>query len=835
MAPRGRTWYASRRSMSSTPRTPKPEAAPPKRWRRKRLLWIALAAFVAMLAAFLPFWRMAGRFDDLVFRQPSRLYARIDRLEKGKACSLDRAVTELRASGYRAVSGSGPLAAGRYRRTGDRLEAHLRHFSTPDGEHGGARFDLRTSQSRVVSITRDGRPVEELILEPPLVASYYGPQLEERRPLRLDQVPQDLVNAVLAAEDDSFFEHSGISVRGVARAAWVNLRGRGIRQGGSTLTQQLVKNIFLTQERSLWRKAQEAILAVLLEVRFGKEEILESYLNEIYLGSSGGVSVLGVGAAARAFFGKDARDLDLAEAATLAGMIQSPAPYSPVAHPERCKQRRDWVLTRLEELNLAEPERIARALATPVLAEPEAPTRRRAPYFSDAMTREAERRFRITELADTGFVLYSTLDLTDQRAAQSAVDTGLAGLEAKGPQGNSKGPLEAALVSVDPATGGLLAYVGGRSYARSQFDRASQAKRQPGSAFKPIVYAQLFESGKGTPASFVEDSPLTIDMSGKPWSPKNDDGSFHGWVTVRRALEHSYNPATTRIALQVGMDKVVALAHKMGVEAEMEPFPAVALGATSVAPVELLRVYATLSAGGLRPEVHGLAAVFDRFGKPVAGDELAEPERVLSPQSAYLVTTLLQGVIDRGTGFGVRAQGVQGALAGKTGTTNDRRDAWFGGFSSNRATVVWVGFDDNSPTRLSGARGALPIWARFTNAVRSPNGYPPFRPPAGLRTAMIDPTTGALATEFCPSAITEVFPEGKVPSQLCDRHTGWGDTGGFDEDGQRLDGEDAGGVTPESGHPFRRWLRQVFGNREPNPPPPPRSDQEREPPPDPHR
>ncbi len=824
--------------MPSTLRTPTPEAGTPSRWRKKRLLWIGLGLLVVVLLAFLPFWQIVGRFGDMIFRQPSRLYARIDRLEKGGLCSMDRAVAELRASGYRSVGGDGPLLSGRYRRAGDRLEVHLRYFTTPEGERGGARFDLRTAQSRVVSITRDGRPVDEMVLEPPLVASYYGPKLEERRPLRLEQVPQDLVNAVLAAEDDSFFEHSGISVRGVARAAWVNLRGHGIRQGGSTLTQQLVKNIFLTQKRSLGRKAQEAILAVLMEVRYGKKEILESYLNEIYLGSSGGVSVLGVGAAARAFFGKDARDLDLAEAATLAGMIQSPAPYSPVAHPERCKQRRDWVLSRLKELGLAEPDRVARALATPVLAEPEAPTRRRAPYFSDAMTHEVERRFRIADLADAGFVLYSTLDLTDQRAAQAAVENGLADLEKKGPQGDSKDPLESALVSVDPATGGLLAYVGGRSYTRSQFDRASQAKRQPGSAFKPIVYAQLFESGKGTPASFVEDSPLTIDMAGKPWSPKNDDGSFHGWVTVRRALEHSYNPATTRIALQVGMDHVVTLAHKMGVEADMDPFPAVALGATSVSPIELLRVYATLAAGGVRPEVHGIDAVFDRFGKPVEGEALPVPERVLTPQSAYLVTTLLQGVIDRGTGFGVRAQGIEGALAGKTGTTNDRRDAWFGGYSVNRATVVWVGFDDNSPTRLSGARGALPIWARFTSQVRAPAGFPAFKQPPGLRTAMIDPTTGALATEYCPAVIAEVFPEGKVPTQLCDRHTGFDSTSGYDEDGQPLDGEDAGGVEPQR-HPFRRWLNQIFGKHEPNAPPPRNpgdgSPPPLVPPPDPHR
>ncbi|HXU44237.1 MAG TPA: PBP1A family penicillin-binding protein [Thermoanaerobaculia bacterium] len=815
--------------MPPTSRNPLPDDGAIPFWRRRRLLWIGLGLFLAGLLILWPFWHLVGQFDERNYRQPSRLYGRIVRFEPRGACDLDRAAAALRYAGYRPAEAKDSLPAGRYRRSGDRLEVHSRRFVTPDGERPGAIVEIRASRGRVASLTRDGRPADFVELEPPVVASYYGPKLEERRPLRLEQMPQDLVNSVLAAEDDSFFEHAGISVRGVARAAWVNLRGRGIRQGGSTLTQQLVKNLFLTQQRTLLRKAEEAVLAVLLETRYDKREILESYLNEIYLGSSGGVSVLGMGAAARAFFGKDASDLDLAESATLAGMIRSPAPYSPVAHPERSKERRDWVLRRLLELGLADQARVNQAIEKPIRVDLEAPIRRRAPYFSDAMVNEAGKRFRITDLADAGFTMYSTLDLRDQAAAQAAVDAGLSALEADGPQGKSPQPLEAALVSVDPATGGILAYVGGRSYQKSQFDRASQAKRQPGSAFKPIVYAQLFESGKGTPASFVEDSPLTVDMAGKPWSPKNDDGSFHGWVTVRHALEHSYNPATARIGLQVGMDRVVDLAHAMGVTADMDPFPAVALGATSLAPVELTEVYATLAAGGVRPEIHGLAEVFDRYGKRVAGDTLPPPRRVLSPVAAYMVTTLLQGVVDRGTGAGVRAQGVDGAIAGKTGTTNDRRDSWFAGYSTDRTTVVWVGFDDNSPTHLSGARGALPLWARFIKAVRPPGGFPPFRPPAGVRMAVIDPSTGLLATEYCPSVITEVFPEGHVPSQLCDRHTDWesSDINAVDEDGEP-DGEDSGYPPGQEGegrrHPFRRWLSRVFGGPEGQPPQPPGDD-----------
>lgn len=822
------------------PKKSSPPRSPGRRWRRW-LPWIVAAAVVLAIGILIlrPFWRLSSQFDDLTYRQPSRLYAQPTLLQVGRPYPLDRLIEDLRTEGYREDDGASALVTGRYRKTKEGLTIHLRTFPLSDGTRGGGLLDAAYRGPRVRGLLLNGREVESAVLEPPLLASYYGEDFQERRPVTVDEVSEDLIAAVVAAEDDAFFRHGGVSVSGVLRALWVNLRGGEVRQGGSTLTQQLVKNLYLTHERTLSRKGQELILALLLEARYDKREILEAYLNEIYLGGTGGVSLIGVGAASRAFFGKDPGQLDLAEAATLAGMIQSPANYSPLTHPEKARQRRNWVLGRMKEGELADPQRIERALASPVAVAPEPVVRRRAPYFADAAAEEARRRFGVEELADAGYALFSTLQWPHQREAQEAVDLGLARVEeAYEKKSKASGPLQGALVSVDPDTGAILAYVGGRNYGKSQFDRAGQARRQPGSAFKPVVYAAAFERRAATPASFLEDSPLSLRLAGsKAWSPKNDDGGFHGWVTVRTAMEKSYNPATARLALEAGMPHVVELARKMGVAAPMEPFPSVALGAVEVTPVELATVYATLASGGLRPQVHGVFAALDRYGKPVAGTKLPAPQRVLSPESAFLVTSLLQGVLVRGTGAGGTSPGLKGHLAGKTGTTNQRRDSWFAGYSPGRATAVWVGYDDNSPTRLSGARAALPIWNQFTGTVEPRGGYRTFDQPKGITTASIDPTTGGLATEYCPVVLTEYFRRGEAPTESCDRHRSWfqmafddeeGEGGGWwgredrgDRDGEaaaeRGDAEaggEAGEGQEERPRRFRRWLKKVFGSED---------------------
>jgi len=819
----------------------------------RRRYWVAaLAVLFVVVGAFAffvlrPFWRLASQFDDLTYRQPSRLYARSAVLQAGRTYPADQLIQSLRDEGYREASGGGSLPAGRYRKvagkaaaktetkgekkteTGgkaDRIDVvavHLRSFLLPDGQHGGL-VEVFYDGPRITALRLDGAEVKAVPLQPALIGTYFGSDLQERRPVKVDNVSEDLVEAVIAAEDDSFFEHSGVSFTGIARALWIDLRGGEVRQGGSTLTQQLVKNLYLSHQRTFSRKGQELILALMLESRYSKRQILEAYFNEIYLGSSGGVSLMGMGAASRAYFGKDPGQLDLAEAATLAGMIRAPASYSPLAHPDKAKERRDWVLGRIAKLGRVPQERIDQALAEPVSVAPEPVARRRAPYFADAMAEEAQRRFGIEELTDKGYILFTTLDLQSQKEAQEAMEWGLARVEASYQKGEeAKGPLQSALVSIAPESGSILAYIGGRDYDKSQFDRAGQAERQAGSAFKPIVYSAAFENRVASPASFLEDSPLTVSLAANAsWSPKNDDGTFHGWVSVRTALEKSYNPATTRLALQVGPPKIVALARKMGVVADMTAVPSIALGAVDLTPVQLGTVYATLAAGGVRPPVHGLVAILDHKGKVMPAAPLPEPERVLSPQTVYMVTSLMQGVLIRGTAGGA-ARGIPGDLAGKTGTTNKRRDSWFGGFGRERATVVWVGYDDNSTTRLSGARAALPIWVRFTAKMAPHSGYTLFEQPPGLTTAVIDPTTGMLATEFCPEVLTEVFRAGEVPSQLCDRHQSWMQQ----EVAQQTvasDDEDRGAPDDEIGpqgrgedparkrHPFRSWLKRIFGN-----------------------
>jgi penicillin-binding protein 1B len=794
----------------------------------RRLALAAAALAVAFLGFLLwliwPFWQLSGQFAQRSLAQPSRLYGRAPRVEAGALLPPARLVEEIEAAGYREAARGEALVPGRFRKSEKLVAVYLRPFPTRDGVARGGRVEVEFAGRRVQKVTVGGEEVSAATLEPPLLHSYYGPELRERRPVAVDELPEEVVQAVLAAEDDRFFRHGGLSLPGILRAAWVNLRGGEVRQGGSTLTQQLVKNLYLTHERTLARKAQEAVLALLLELRYDKRDILQAYLNEVYWGRSGTVSLIGIGAAARAYFGKEAAQLDLGEAAALAGMIRSPGEASPVAQPERARARRDWVLDRLAALGWVEGARLEAARAGELRPAPIVPPYRQAPYFADAMVQEARARFGAADLEDAGYTLLSTLSLHDQERAEEAVAWGLQALE-KGWQKGKPGRLQSALVSVDPRSGEILAYVGGRDYGESQFDRAGQARRQAGSAFKPVVYAAAFEARTASPATLLEDAPLTVTLARSVWTPRNDDDEFHGWVSARLALEESYNVATARLGLQTGLERVVELARALGIQSPLRPVPALALGAFEVTPLELATVYATLANGGARPALHGLAAVLDPAGAPLAGGAVPEPEAVLSPEATYLLNSILQGVLDRGTGASVRAQGVGDALAGKTGTTNGSRDSWFAGYAPSRTTLVWVGYDDNSSTRLSGARAALPIWGRFTAAVRPPGGYPMFPQPRGISTAAVDPETGELATERCPRVLTEVFLEGHAPRELCHLHGGWFVRALAEPPAAPPGWESVPDPQARQEESFRTWLRRVLGRRDPPPrrgPSPPR-------------
>lgn len=759
------------------------------------VLLVAVALWIAW-----PFWHLAGQFADRPLHQPSRLYGAPLVLEVGDPAAVGTLRRRLEGEGY-LDSGERLPAPRQFQATWDTLRVHTPSTPTASGWRPAGMAAIRFSGGVVAELTWQDQPAARLELEAPLVTSYYGPERRERRPARLEDLPDYLTHAVLAAEDARFFSHGGVSLRGMLRAAWVNLRAGGVRQGGSTLTQQLAKNLFLTHERTVSRKVREMVLALLVDWRYSKPAILNAYLNEIYWGEWNGINVMGVGAAADAYFGKEASRLTLCEAALLAGMIQSPGTYDPGRHPERARQRRDWVLGRMREHEWLDDARLAAATGEPLCYAARPASRVAAHYFRDAAREEAARRFGLAELADRGYTVLTTLRVEDQEAAEEAVRWGLEALEGGWEEGRATdGPLQAALISIDPRSGAVTAYVGGRDYRASQFDRGRLARRQAGSAFKPVVYAAAFEEGVALPAGMLIDEALRIEMAGsRTWEPQNDDQQFRGQVTVRQALEQSLNVPTARLALDTGLGAVADTATRMGLDRRLPNVPSIALGALEVTPLELATIYATLAAGGVRRVPHFVTAVLDPGGAGVAGRPLAEPTVALSPETAYLVTSVLEGVLDRGTARVVRSWGMVDPLAGKTGTTNDRRDSWFAGYSPDRSTLVWVGYDDNATTRLSGARAGLPIWNRFTWRVRPPGGYRPALPPPGITTVTVDPLSGELATSRCPQIVTEYFPLDAVPVTVCYLHaSAW-----------ELRAQQAR-QADEGGRRFKRWLRRVF-------------------------
>ncbi len=755
-----------------------------------------------------PFWHLAGQFADRAATQPTRLYASPVSLAVGQAMSRSDVVSRLETDGYLATGGAAP-GPGEFRSDAALVDAHLRAGPSSSGWKEARRVTIRFAGGRIAELSEAGREVDRLELEAPWLASLYGPERRERRPEALEDLPEHLTRAVLAAEDARFFDHQGFSVRGMARALWVNVRAGGVRQGGSTLTQQLVKNLFLTHERTVSRKLREIVLAVLVDTRYSKPAILGAYLNEIYWGQRHGANLMGVGAASNAYFGKEASRLTLCEAAVLAGMIQSPGRYDPGVHPEQATERRNWVLSRMEAQEWLTPERAARAREEPLCTGVGRSPLGGAFYFRDRVRAELAERFSIDNLADGGYSVMTTLDPRLQGLAEEAVAWGVEALEEGWEKGAEReSPLQAALVAVDPSTGGLRAYVGGRDYRASQFDRASQARRQAGSAFKPVVYAAAFEAG-WNPADLLADEPLTVRRAGSgDWQPRNDDGRFRGSVSARQALELSLNVPTARLALDVGLGEVADMAGRLGVPRRLQQVPSMALGALEVTPLELATVYTTLAGGGVRRPTHGVVAVLSPDGERLDGRSLAAPSPALPPEIAYLVTSSLEGVFDRGTAKVVRGWGMTDRLAGKTGTTNDRRDSWFGGYAPTLATLVWVGYDDNATTRLSGARAALPIWNRFMWRARPRGGYLPATAPDTVVSVAVDPLTGERAALRCPQVESEVFPADRVPESLCRLHAG-----AFErrQEWERDDGRRGR---------FRRWWDRVFRGRRSDDDPP---------------
>jgi len=616
--------------------------------------------------------------------------------------------------------------------------------------------DLRTGNAATVRLYAGNEEI----------AAFQGASRRFQIWLPMDEIPQPVVNAVLAAEDRRFFHHPGIEVRAVLRATLMNLQKRGVYQGGSTVTQQLARTLYFSSERTWGRKLRESAAALLLEIRYPKRRILETYLNVVYMGHDGNVAILGIGAASRHFLGKDLADVRLDEAAVLAAAIHAPN-RTFFGHSARAIQaRRNWILQAMRGLDTATESAVREAMTRPLprraLRSADQPA-----YFVDMAREEIARR---VSLPASGEVrITTTLDPRLQRAAERALREGLERIE-RGQPRLERGRLQAALVAIQPASGAIRALVGGRSYRESPFNRATRAARQPGSLFKPFVYLAAFEAervGRGpgiTPASLIPDDPVEIPTGSTTWFPQNFDRQFRGPVTVRRALESSLNVPAVRVAQDVGLNQVALMAQALGIARPLAAVPSLALGTAEVTLLEIAAAYATLANQGVRTFPTTLAADVAAQGVQ-AVEPLPPAERAVSAESAFLITHVLRGVVRSGTGRASVRWGLSDAAAGKTGTTDNLRDAWFVGYTPELVVGVWVGMDDASPLGLTGAQAALPIWAAVMQGAvrRSPPSR--FTPPPGVVMARVDRDSGRLASSECGGGptIEEAFRAGSEP------------------------------------------------------------------------
>lgn len=700
------------------------------------------------------------------------IYAAPRTLRAGQTLSRERLVELLRRAGYQEGRASDAWS-GSFTTRDDATEIHPRRSANSTPTIVRVRFD---QQGRIAELTGDlGVTLDSYTLEPELLTTDAAMKTGQRNQLSYNDLPPVLAHAIISIEDRRFFEHGGVDIWGVARALWRNTTDDETTQGGSTITQQLVKNSFLTPERTLRRKFAEAMTALALEHRLSKQDILALYCNEIYLGQRGATSVRGVEQAARIYFGKELKDITLNEAATIAGMIQSPNRYAPDRHPEASAARRNTVLgTMLRDGFITREEAQAAAQQSVTVAPFDNTDDSTAPYFIDYVNRMVEAKLGAQAKADERSLrIHTTLDLDLQQLAEAAIKHQLERLDKV--YANRDAKPQAALVAIDPKTGDILAMVGGRDYAESQLNRAVDARRQPGSVFKPIVYSAALESGL-SPLEMYKDAPqeFTYDGNAK-YRPTNYGGGFSMKdVTMRDALVHSLNVVTVDVAMRTGLKRVERTAENFGLP-KAQPFPAIALGTTEATPLDIAAAYTVFPNNGERVEPNVIARVSDSSGTDII-NETTEKRQVIKPATAYMITDTLMDVIDHGTAHAARGSVRKTAIAGKTGTS---RDGWFVGYTPNLVVAVWIGFDDNKQLGLTGAEAALPAWTEFvSNAVelRPELGGAAFARPDDIKFIEIDPATGLLATATCPQHEQVAIIAALAPNLECTTHSELSDT-----------------------------------------------------------
>jgi penicillin-binding protein 1B len=760
------------------------------------------------------------RIQGPIFASSASIYARPQAIHPGNHVSLNEIARYLRRAGYEEQAGfqnqaEGAAGMGSFRLLPAAIEIHPGALSYHSTDAAVIRFSGNTVDSIAGLGANAGQSLNGYELEPEMLTRLFeGEQRTKRQLVNFADLPKNLVNAVIAIEDRRFFQHGGVNYWRLAQAALVDLRagGRG-KQGGSTITMQLSRGFFLTPEKRIKRKLAEILIALELEQKLSKQQIFEMYANQVELGQRGSYTISGFGEGARAFFAKDVKDLTLPEAALLAGLIQRPSYLSPYRHPDRATERRNLVLEAMVDTGAITRDVADRAKATPLKLAPMNVESSDAPYFVDLVKDTVQNTLGERDLNEQAYRIYTTIDAPLQHAAAEAVSVGMKLVDeqvkrqrtrrVKVGQGKAvhyetrevPGPVpQVALVALDPHSGEVLALVGGRNYGLSQLDHAL-AKRPTGSIFKPFVYAAAVNTAVSgppekvfTPATLIDDSPTTFAYGDQIYEPRNYKNEYHGQVTARYALSQSLNNATVRLAEMVGYDKVADLARAAGITSA-KATPAVALGAYDASPLEMAGAYTVFANSGVRISPVAIRSVRARNGDPVQ-DFGSDSRPVLDPRVAYVMTTMMQGVINNGTGYTVRARGFTAPAAGKTGTSHD---AWFAGYTTNLLCIVWVGYDDYSDLKLAGSATAAPIWAEFMKQAMKLPQYQnagEFQQPSGVVGVRLDKATNLLATGSCPDAYNVAFVAGTEPRTTCDQ---WDN---------------------------RNVLQRILGIGAPNPPPP---------------
>ncbi len=742
--------------------------------------------------------RMAGP----IFSNAAKIYARPETVAVGDKIEPSEIAAQLRRAGYSQDGKDSDSPLGHFRLTSHSIQINPGPESFQASNNALITFD----GGKVATISETGKENSNSYeLEPQLVTALFeGQDRSKRELITFEDIPKVMVDAVLAIEDRRFFQHGGVNYFRLMEAAAADLRAGRHGQGGSTITMQLSRGFFLSPEKTVKRKIVEMLIALELEQKFSKQRIFQMYANQVYMGQRGSFTIAGFAEASHAYFNKDIKNITLPEAALLAAMIQRPNYLSPYKNPKRALERRNLVLDSMVETGAITREEADRAKATPLkLATPNVEASD-APYFVDLVKDQLSNQYSEAELNEHAFRIYTTVDPELQRAAAEAVEEGMklvdeqvikrrthktkigTGKDAQTETKIDSGPMpQVALVAIDPHTGEVLALVGGRNYGMSQLDHAI-AKRPTGSIFKPFVYAAAIDtalkggtpaaasedadSGAGggvlTPASLVDDSPVAIEYGTQMYEPRNYKEEYHGEVTLRYALAMSLNNATVKVAQEVGFPKVASLAKAAGITS-VRATPAIALGAYDATPLEMAGAYTVFANGGTRLSPIMVKSVRDSRGKALENYG-TESKPVLDPRVAYVLTTMMESVVNNGTGYTVRARGFQAPAAGKTGTSHD---AWFAGYTTNLLCIVWVGNDDYTDLKLSGSSTAAPIWAEFMKrAVKLPqySGTKNFPAPSGVVEVTLDKLTNRLATPTCPQDYTVAFIAGTEPKENCE-------------------------------------------------------------------